>query len=102
MSSNDIQLEMNFSEKQNRFRKTVEQGEFSLLIESAVPAKQLSTKEAVAELRALEESVLAIDEIKTGLAIELPRSQYHPARKDPHPPHRQSRTWASWHLHAVS
>lgn len=69
MSSNDIQLEMNFSEKQNRFRKTIEQGEFSLLIESAVPAKQLSSKEAVAELRVLEEAVLEITELKAGLAI---------------------------------
>ena len=69
MSSNDIQLEMNFSEKQNRFRKAIEQGEFSLLIESAVPAKQLSSKEAVAELRVLEEAVLEITELKAGLAI---------------------------------
>jgi hypothetical protein len=69
MSSNDIQLEMNFSEKQNRFRKTVEQGEFVLLIESAVPGPQLTSREVLKQLQALENTVLGIDGINCGLAI---------------------------------
>ena len=61
MGSNDLQLEMNFSEKQqNRFRKTVESGTFSLLIESFVPGPQLPAKDAVKQLRALEEEVAAV------------------------------------------
>ena len=69
MSSNDIQLEMNFSERQNRFRKTVEQGTFSLLIESPVPGPQMPPQEAVRELKTLEESVLSLDGLQCGLAI---------------------------------
>ena len=70
MSSNDLQLEMNFSEKkQNRFRKTVESGTFSLLIESFVPGPQLPAKDAVKQLRALEEAVAAISAIPCGVAI---------------------------------
>ena len=69
MSSNDIQLEMNFSEKQNRFRKTVEQGTFSLLIESPVPGPEMPPQEAVRELKTLEEAVLGITDLQCGLAI---------------------------------
>ena len=70
MSSNDLQLEMNFSEKkQNRFRKTVESGTFSLLIESFVPGPQLPAKDAVKQLRALEEEVAAVSAIPCGVAI---------------------------------
>ena len=69
MSSNDIQLEMNFSEKQNRCRKIVEQGEFVLLIESAVPGPQLTAREVLKQLQALENAVLGIDGINCGLAI---------------------------------
>lgn len=70
MSSNDLQLEMNFSEKkQNRFRKTVEQGEFSLLFESAVPGPQLPVKDAVKQLRALDEGAAAIETLPCGVAV---------------------------------
>ena len=69
MSSSDIQLEMNFSEKQNRFRSTVESGAFSLLIESGVSALQLPVKEALKQLSTLEEAVTKIDNIPCGLAL---------------------------------
>lgn len=69
MSSNDIQLEMNFSERQNRFRKTVERGEFSLLFEGQVPEPQIPPSETVNQLLALEDAVLNIDHLKCGLAI---------------------------------
>lgn len=69
MSSNDIQLEMNFSERRNQFRKTVEQGEFSLLIEGPVPEPQIPPAETVNQLRILEDAVMNIDHLKCGLAI---------------------------------
>ncbi|MBR2871940.1 MAG: methylenetetrahydrofolate reductase C-terminal domain-containing protein [Lentisphaeria bacterium] len=69
MGSNDFQLEMNFSERQNRFRKLVEDGTFSLLIEGPVPGPQMPPQEAVKELKALEEAVLGIDDLSCGLAI---------------------------------
>lgn len=69
MGSNDIQLEMNFSEKQNRFRKTVEQGTFSLLIECASSDPKLPGKDALKQLRTLEESVTQIGELPCGLAL---------------------------------
>ena len=70
MSSNDLQLEMNFSEKQqNQFRKTVESGAFSLLIESAVPGPQLPVKDAVKQLRALEDEVASLTELPCGVSV---------------------------------
>lgn len=69
MSSSDIQLEMNFSEKQNRFRKTVEQGNFTLLFENTPPGPQLLAKEALKQLCTLEEAVTKIEELPCGLAI---------------------------------
>ena len=69
MSNNDIQLEMNFSKRQNRFRKTVGDGRFSLLIEGAVPGPQIPPQEAVKTLKILEETVLGITDMDCGLAI---------------------------------
>ena len=69
MSNNNIQLEMNFSERQNRFRKTVGDGRFSLLIEGPVPGPQLPPQEAVKNLKNLEAAVLGITGIDCGLAI---------------------------------
>ena len=70
MGSNDLQLEMNFSEKQqNSFRKTVESGAFSLLIESSVPGPQLPARDAVKQLRVLEEEIAGISALPCGMAI---------------------------------
>lgn len=69
MTNYDIQLEMNFSERQNRFRKTVGDGRFSLLIEGPVPGPQIPPQEAVKTLKHLEETVLGITGIDCGLAI---------------------------------
>ena len=70
MGSNDIQLEMNFAGKtENRFRQTVDNGEFYLFFETAVPGAQMPAKDTVKELRALEEAVLGIPGLKCGLAI---------------------------------
>ena len=60
---------MNFSERQNRFRKTVGDGRFSLLIEGPVPGPQLPPQEAVKNLKNLEAAVLGITGIDCGLAI---------------------------------
>ena len=69
MSSNDLQLEMNFSEKQNRFRQIVEKGGFSLLFESAVQGPQLPAKEVVKQLKSLEDEVCAIEKLPCGVAV---------------------------------
>ena len=69
MSTNDIQLEMNFAERQNRFRKTVGDGRFSLLIEGPVPGPQIPPQEAVKNLKHLEEAILDVTGIDCGLAV---------------------------------
>jgi 5,10-methylenetetrahydrofolate reductase len=69
MSSSDIQLEMNFSERQNRFRTTVESGTFSLLVESGVPDPKLPVKEVLKQLCTLEETCVQIDNIPCGMAL---------------------------------
>lgn len=70
MGSNNIQLEMNFAGKTgNRFRQTVNSGEFYLFFETAVPGAQMPARETVKDLKALEEAVLGISELKCGLAI---------------------------------
>ncbi len=69
MSSSDIQLEMNFSERQNRFRTTVESGTFSLLVESGVPDPKLPVKEVLKQLCTLEETCVRIDNIPCGMAL---------------------------------
>ena len=74
MSDNDIQLEMNFSDRNNRFRKTVENGKFTVLFEGPLPEPQVPAAETVNQLKALEDAVLNIDSVKCGLAI-LDRSR---------------------------
>ena len=70
MGSSDLQLEMNFAgRRENRFRQTVNGGEFYLFFETAVPGAQMPAKETVKSLQALEEAVLKISGIKCGLAI---------------------------------
>ena len=69
MGNSDIQLEMNFADKRSRFRETVNGGEFYLFFETAAPGAQMPAKETVARLRELEQTVLAIPDLKCGLAI---------------------------------
>lgn len=79
MNSNELPFEVNTAGKINRFRRTVEQGEFSLLIESAVPGPQLPADEVLRQLKTQEETLLGITEIKCGLAI-LDRGSNREAR----------------------
>lgn len=64
-----IQLNMTFSERRNRFRESLEHGEFTLLIESAPPEAVVDPASGAAQLAELEKTVLSVNGINTALAI---------------------------------
>ncbi len=66
---NDLQLEINFAERQNRFRDALGRGEFTLLIENTSPGRDNDPAAAGERLAALESAVLGIKSVNTALAI---------------------------------
>lgn len=68
---NDLQLEINFGKfpEGNRFRDTLNQGNFMLLVESGSPGRDHDPAAAGAKLAALEQAVLNIQKLPTALAI---------------------------------
>jgi len=74
MSENDLQLQMNFSEKGNEFRSRIGSGKFSLLIENPVPCAEIPQEESLKKLQTLEQSIAEIKDLPCGLAI-LDRSE---------------------------
>ena len=66
---NDFQLEMNFEQNGNRFQQQLNDGNFVLLIENSSPGRDNDPKASADRLAALEETVLEIKEVHTGLAI---------------------------------
>lgn len=66
---NDLQLEINFSERKNRFRDLLGQGEFVLLIENSSPGRDNDPAAAGERLAALENAVLGFENIHAALAI---------------------------------
>ena len=66
---NDLQLEINFTERRNRFRDALNRGEFVLLIENSSLGRDNDPAAAGERLAALENAVLAIDGVNAALAI---------------------------------
>ena len=70
--STGLQLDINFEENNsNRLRSALENGKFTVLVESSLPQDEIDRQGAAAQLEILEKSVLACsnDNFNTGLAI---------------------------------
>lgn len=65
----DLQLQMNFAERRNRFRDALGRGEFVLLIENTSPGRDNDPAAIAERLAALESAVLAVPGINAALAI---------------------------------
>lgn len=69
-----LQLEMNFERGGNRFQQCLNDGVFSLLVETGAPALDTEPEHAAERLRRLEEAVASVKELPAGLAIT---DKYH-------------------------
>ncbi len=65
----ELQLQINFAERRNRFRDALGRGEFVLLIENASPGRDNDPAASAERLAALESAVLGIPGINAALAI---------------------------------
>ncbi|MGF0038827.1 methylenetetrahydrofolate reductase C-terminal domain-containing protein [Victivallis vadensis] len=65
----NLQLEINFSERRNRFRDALNAGEFVLLVENSSPGRDNDPAASADRLAALENAVLDIKGINASLAI---------------------------------
>lgn len=65
----ELQLQMNFAKRENRFKSILDRGEFALLIEQCSPGKDNDPAASSERLAALEEAVLGIKDIHCSLAI---------------------------------
>ncbi len=68
MSSN-IQLEMSFGDSPNKFRTKMEQGVFTVLFEVPSPVRNETISASSAHLKSLEDAIINVTKIETGLAI---------------------------------
>ena len=69
-SASNIQLEMNFSTPSgNRFRRSLDNGVFTVLFEHAAPGLELPDSEAAQRLAELEQLVLASRSVPAALAL---------------------------------
>ncbi len=65
----ELQLEMNFSARRNRFKSALDRGDFVLLIECAPPESVIDPAAGTAQLAELESAVLGMSRINAALAI---------------------------------
>ncbi len=66
---NGLQLEMNFDRGINRFRNCLDNGVFTLLVETNAPALDTELENATARLLELDKAIASVSAIPTGLAI---------------------------------